>query len=149
MSSAPQQLVDWLTEVTGALVHLAEPPRSNGDGFDSEVYFVRLEGDGLDEAWLRPLVLRIKPGADQLEVARHEAGIQDWAADRGYPTPRVLEVFVPGAPFERPAQVMERAPGRIALDTATRRPWKARAIIEAQYKNSTLILPGGLNRKAQ
>jgi aminoglycoside phosphotransferase (APT) family kinase protein len=58
----------------------------------------------------------------------HEASIQGWLADRGYPAPRVLEVFAPGELLDLPTQVMERAPGSILLDAARSSPWRVRRL---------------------
>lgn len=123
---AVDTLRDVLADRFGCPVELAEPPTSNGDGFDSEIHFVRFRGTSLPRSWGAPLVLRIKPTVDQLDVARSEAEIQNWLADRDFPTPRVLEVFAPGELASTPAQVMERAPGDMMLRSVARRPWTAR-----------------------
>jgi aminoglycoside phosphotransferase (APT) family kinase protein len=118
-------LIGWLDARYGRGVALAEPATSKGEGFDSDVYLVRFSGDALPEEWRRPLVLRIKSDGDRLDEARHEAATQAWLANRGYPAPRVLEVFAPGALLDRPAQVMERAPGALMLDSVVSKPWRA------------------------
>lgn len=119
-------LDQWLVSEFGDGVRLDGLPQPNGDGFDAEIYFVQLIGDALPRPWQAPLVLRIKPTVDGLGTARREAAVQDWVADRGFPTPRVLRVFEPGELFDRPAQLMERAPGRMLLDDLKSRPWLAR-----------------------
>ena|GEM_PF-6392308 len=89
--------------------------RTNGKGFDSDIYFVQVTGESLPPVWREPLVLRVKPNPDAIVVARYEATIQDWAADCGYPTPRILQVFETGELSDRPVQAMERAAGDIVI----------------------------------
>jgi aminoglycoside phosphotransferase (APT) family kinase protein len=120
------RLAAWLEAHTGARVALREPAGSSGDGFDSDVYFLRLDGTALAPEWRRPLVLRVKPDGASLDDARREAAIQGWVAARGYPAPRVLAVLEPDERSGRPAQVMERAPGEVMLTALLRRPWGAR-----------------------
>ena len=125
MSQEVAALVARLGERFGGGVALAEPATSKGEGFDSDVYLVRFSGAALPDEWRRPLVLRVKSDAERLEEAQLEAATQAWLADRGYPAPRVLEVFAPGALVDRPAQVMERAPGALMLDRVVSKPWRA------------------------
>jgi hypothetical protein len=103
-------LIRWTQDRYGGTVSLAEPARSFGEGFDSAVQLVRLAGSRLPDPWR----------------AAHEAAIQDWVADRGYPAPRVLHVFAPGELLDLPAQVMARAPGRTMLDELRTAPWRAK-----------------------
>ena len=124
--SAANALVEWLVAEYGGPVRLATPATSSGEGFDSDIHYLQFTGDTLPEEWRAPLVLRVKPSADRIDVARTEARIQTWLADRGYPAPRVLAVFAPGELVDTPAQVMERAPGAMMLDSVRRRPWQTR-----------------------
>jgi aminoglycoside phosphotransferase (APT) family kinase protein len=71
-------------------------------------------------------VLRVKGRADQLAIARREAAIQTWLAERRYPVPRMLALYEPGGLTGTPVQVMERAPGVTMLDDVQRAPWRAR-----------------------
>lgn len=118
-------LVRWAASTYGDGVRLVEAPVAKGEGFDSAVHLLQLEGAGLPPAWRQPLVLRIKADADRTEEALDEAAIQGWVADRGFPSPRVLHVFRPGELVDTAAQVMERAPGVLVLDDVLRRPWRA------------------------
>ena len=122
-------LVGWLQERWGRDVRLAAPTETNDDGFDSAIHFLSLTGDDVPADWRRPLVLRIKPGADQLTEAQREADIQTWAADAGLSVPRVLLVVEPGEPFDRPGQVMERALGGTMLEAFSSAPWRARTLL--------------------
>jgi hypothetical protein len=117
-------LCDRLESEFGGTVRLTTPVKTNGKGFDSDIYFVQVTGESLPPAWSEPLVLRVKPSADAIGVARYEAAVQDWAADRGYPTPRILQVFEAGELSDRPVQAMERAAGNIVLDRIVGRPWR-------------------------
>ena len=116
-------LRDVLVERHGGPIEIVGTPGSNGDGFDSAIYFVRFAGAGLPEPWTAPLVVRVKSRADQTAIAHREARTHDWLYDRGYPVPRVLDVFEPGALGPLPAQVIERAPGVVAIDAVKRAPW--------------------------
>ena len=119
-------LLRWASDAFGGTVALVEPSTTKGEGFDSEIHLVHLTGPTLPPAWRGPLVLRVLATPDRLADGHREAAIQDWLADHGYPTPRVLHVFAPGELTERPAQLMERAPGALLLDDLLRRPWTAR-----------------------
>jgi aminoglycoside phosphotransferase (APT) family kinase protein len=128
VEAAVSSLVGWLSERYGGAVQLVEPATSKGEGFDSMVYLVRVAGDRLPDEWRRPLVLRVKAEVDRGPEAEREAAIQGWLADRGYPAPRVLQVFGAGELLDLPAQVMERAPGELALEAIRSAPWRARRI---------------------
>jgi aminoglycoside phosphotransferase (APT) family kinase protein len=121
-------LVRWLSDRYGGGIDVVEPPTSKGEGFDSMVYLLHLAGERLPEEWRRPLVLRVKAGVDRGPEAEREATIQGWLADRGYPAPRVLQVFEAGELLDLPAQVMERAPGSLVLDAIRSAPWRARRL---------------------
>lgn len=88
-----------------------------------------LTGSDVPEDWREPLVLRIKPDVDRFDIALREMAVQNWCVGAGLPVPRVLEVLAPGEPFDRPAQVMERAPGVILLDALRASPWRVRALM--------------------
>jgi aminoglycoside phosphotransferase (APT) family kinase protein len=123
-TTPPDALAGWLADRFGGQVQLAEPATSVGDGFDSAIWLVRYSGARLPGAWRLPLVLRVKADAARAGEAQREADVQAWAADRGYPAPRVLAVMAPGELLDLPAQVMERAPGPMLLDHLRRRPWQ-------------------------
>ena len=122
-------LVAWLRDRFGPDVELEAPAETSGDGFDSEIHFLSLTGSDVPEGWRGPLVLRIKPDVDRFDIAVREMAIQNWCVATGLPVPRVLEVLEPGAPFDRPAQVMERAPGVMLLDTLLSSPWRFRSLM--------------------
>ncbi len=124
-----QVLVDWLRDRFGPDVELDLPAETAGHGFDSEIHFIALAGSHVPESWRRPLVLRIKPDVDRLDVARREMAVQNWCADAGLPVPRMLEVLRPGDPFDRPSQVMERAPGTVLLEVLLSSPWRFRSLM--------------------
>jgi aminoglycoside phosphotransferase (APT) family kinase protein len=123
------RLCQFLMTTFGGTVELAEPVTTSGRGFDSDIYFVRLVGASLPVAWSGRLVVRVKTRLDAITEACHEAEVQDWAASQGYPVPRVLHVFAHGELADGPAQVIERAPGHLLLDTIMRQPWHARRLL--------------------
>lgn len=123
------RLVAWARQRFGGPVHLVEPPTTNEDGFDSDIHFVHLAGDALPAEWREPLVLRVKPRREGAAIARYEADVQDWLGRRGFPAPRVLAVLDPGVLDGRPAQVMTRAPGTMALDELRGAPWRGRRLL--------------------
>src|SRR5439155_16994560 len=55
--------------------------------------------------------------------------IQNWCVESKLPAPRVLAVIPPGEVLDLPMQVMERAPGRTALDEFAAAPWRAPGLI--------------------
>ena len=130
-ASVAAALQRWLADEFGGDAHLDGEVVPNGDGFDAAIFFVRFVGETVPSAWREPLVVRVKPSVAALDIARREAAIQDWVADRGYPTPRVLRVFAPGELLSRPVQIMARAPGRIVLSEIQSRPWAVRRMLRA------------------
>jgi hypothetical protein len=73
---------DALGRPPGAAVEVEELP----NGFGPDSWSCRLP-DAADVLWSSPLVVRIAPDAARAET---EAGWMRWAADHGYPAPRVL-----------------------------------------------------------
>lgn len=127
--AAVGRLCRWVEDHFGGGVALVGEPTSNGAGFDAAIWFVQLTGPELPDAWRRPLVLRIKPDPDRLDVANREAEIHRWLVDRHFPSPRILTVLDPGVIADGPAQVMERMPGTMMLDALLGAPWRAPAAI--------------------
>ena len=70
------------------------------------------------------------PDRRSRERAEFEAATQGWAADAGYPAPRVHVVIPPGELLDLPVQVMERAPGVTMLDALQAKPWRARTFVD-------------------
>lgn len=123
---AADALAEHLAHRYGGPVRLVTPATANGDGFDSDIFFMQFSGSALPDEWRDPIVLRVKGRADQLDIARREVAIQRWVADRDYPAPRILALYEPGELFDVPAQAMERAPGHTMLHSVLRSPWSAR-----------------------
>lgn len=123
-------VLGWASERFGTDATLVGKPSAVGAGFDSFIHLIELRGDGLPEAWRLPLVVRILPTADRAERAEFEAATQDWAADAGYPAPRVHAVIPPGELLDLPVQIMERAPGVTMLDALKAKPWRARSFVD-------------------
>lgn len=128
-SAVAEAVRGWASHRFGGVVSLVEEPSAVGAGFDSYIHLVQLAGADLPVEWRLPLVVRILPRADRLDHARGEAATQGWAADAGYPAPRVLAVLAPEELVGLPVQVMERVPGVTLLDALKRRPWRVRAVV--------------------
>ncbi len=110
----------------GSPVDFAGPVAAETSGFDSAIYFVRFRGPTLPAAWRDDLVIRVKSRPDAIDDARFETQVQAWAIEHGYPAPAILDLFDVGELTDRPAQVMERAPGRTMFDSFRRAPWTIR-----------------------
>jgi aminoglycoside phosphotransferase (APT) family kinase protein len=102
----------------------AEQPTRISGGFDFWIYSLRLTGTGLPVAWTAPIVARVPPTPERYSLLERESRLQSWAADNGYPAPRVVEVLEPGALFESPVQIVQRAPGGTMTGAMTSRPWR-------------------------
>jgi aminoglycoside phosphotransferase (APT) family kinase protein len=125
-----EALRGWVSERFASQASLVGVPNAVGGGFDSFIHFVQLAGSGLPDAWRLPLVVRIVPSVDRTDRAQFEAATQTWAADAGYPAPRVLAVLAPEELLGLPTQIIERVPGVTMLDALKRRPWRARAFVD-------------------
>jgi aminoglycoside phosphotransferase (APT) family kinase protein len=123
-------VLGWAKGRFGGEVELAEPPSAVGAGFDSYIHLLRLRGAALPEPWRKPLVVRILPSVDRAAQASAEAVAQGWAADGGYPAPRVLKVLAPADVLGLPVQIMERAPGVTMLDALRAKPWRALSFVD-------------------
>lgn len=97
-------------------VSYLETPAKIGRGFDTYIYSFRLQGEGLDPSWARPLVLRLYPDAGQADKAQREAAVQEFAASHGYPALTPLACERNAAPLGLPLMVMERAGGQPMLE---------------------------------
>lgn len=120
----------WATDRFDTDVEIVGEPVAVGAGFDSFIHLIALRGDALPDVWRLPLVVRILPSADRAARAEFEAATQGWAADAGYPAPRVHVVIPPGELLDLPVQVMERAPGVTMLDAINAKPWRAFRMID-------------------
>lgn len=120
----------WAADRFGGPVDLVGDPRSVGAGFDSHIHLVQLAGPTLSVRWRAPLVVRILPSAGRVDQAIDEALVQRWAAERGYPVPKVLTVLAPGDLLDLPVQIMERAAGTTMLDALKAAPWRARQLVD-------------------
>lgn len=123
-------VTEWATDRFGGPVEQVVASRSVGAGFDSYIHLIHLRGPALPGEWQAPLVLRILPSVEREPQASAEAAAQGWAADRGYPVPRVLAVLAPDELLGLPAQLMERAPGVTMLDALKAAPWRARSLVD-------------------
>jgi aminoglycoside phosphotransferase (APT) family kinase protein len=104
-------------------------PSTAGEGMDNEVVFVRLAGDGLPPEWRAPLVVRVQPDVDRIEIARAEVAVQRWCTTVGYPAPRVLALFEPGELAGPSAQLMARVPGVPMVEAMLPTIWRAPKLV--------------------
>jgi aminoglycoside phosphotransferase (APT) family kinase protein len=121
---------EWLVAQYGGTVSLAEEPSAVGDGFDNWIHRVRYAGAPLPESLRAPLIARVHPTADRLELAQREAQIHDWCADRKYPAPRVLAIIPPDENDGMLVQLIERFPGDTMFAALVGAPWKAFALLD-------------------
>lgn len=129
-AAVARAVTDWATARFGGPVDQVVVSQSVGAGFDSYIHLIHLRGPALPEEWQEPLVVRILPSVERASQATTEAAAQAWAADRGYPAPRVLAVVTPDDLLGLPAQIMERAPGVTMLDALKAAPWRARSLVD-------------------
>jgi aminoglycoside phosphotransferase (APT) family kinase protein len=120
----------WLAAQYGDDVALAEAPAAIGDGFDNWIHRVQFSGAVLPASLAGPLIARVHPTADRLELAQREACIQDWCADREYPAPRVLAIIPPDENDGLLVQLIERFPGDTMFAALVGAPWKAFALLD-------------------
>ena len=124
--SPAEALRAHLADRFGEPVTFASPITSSEQGFENAIHFVQFAGPGLPTTWSEPLVIRVKPSVDGLAAAQREAAVLDWLVDLAYPAPRVLAVFSAEEIADNPAQVMQRAPGDMLLDSVKQAPWTIR-----------------------
>lgn len=104
-------------------------PSTAGEGMDNEIYFVDLVGEALPEDWCGTIVVRVQPDADRFAIAQAEVEVQRWCEAVGYPAPRVLALFEPGALTDASAQVMVRVPGVPMLEAMLPTVWRAPSLM--------------------
>lgn len=141
-----RRVAEWAATTFGGPVDLVGEIQTKGEGFDSTIHFLQLEGDLLPEEWRQPLVLRIKSDPDRLDEARAEAEVHNWLVTNGYPAPPVHKVFAPGELIDLPVQVLARAPGTLALEALVRQPWRARRtlrLLAAAHSRLHALPPAG------
>ena len=105
-----ERLLDHLQRLLGSGVAFREPLRPLQGGFVTDVYAFALAS--ADDAWARPLVLRVFPANTEAVMVRRERCAQDVVSAQGAPAPRVLACEDTEGSLERPFLVMERLPGR-------------------------------------
>ncbi|MEX1254215.1 MAG: phosphotransferase family protein [Dehalococcoidia bacterium] len=115
-------------------LRFAEAPAAIETGWETHIYTFRLESDGVDPAWARPLILRVYPNAEQGERAEFDGAVQRFVVERGYPAPAVLAIETSAGALGRPFLIMERAPGRTMLDRLQANPISARGLTPLMAK---------------
>ena len=120
----------WADGRFGGAVSFAEAPTRSVEGFDNDIYFVRLNGDALPDEWRASLVLRVHQSAQRFAQAEREASVYRFLSGLGYPVPRMLAVVPPDGVIRPPIQVLERAPGRTMLKAMVRAPWRIPVFVD-------------------
>jgi aminoglycoside phosphotransferase (APT) family kinase protein len=119
-----ERLCRWLSDRFGCEVTDADQPARISGGFDFWIYSLHVTGTALPVDWSAPIVARVPPRAERFALLERESLLQAWAADHGYPAPRVVDVLAPGELFESPVQIVQRVPGGTMTDAMTARPWR-------------------------
>jgi aminoglycoside phosphotransferase (APT) family kinase protein len=123
----------------GASVSFAETPERIGRGFDTYIYAFRLQGEAIDLAWARPLVLRLYPAAKQADKAEREAAVQRFAVERGYPAPLPLAVERQSAEFGLPIMLLERVQGVPMLDLVGANPLRVGRLLASMAEGHVAL----------
>jgi aminoglycoside phosphotransferase (APT) family kinase protein len=115
-------------------LRFAEAPAAIETGWETHIYSLQIDGEGVPPEWARPLILRVYPHAHQADRAEFDAAVQRFVVARGYPAPAVLAVETSGDSVGRPFLIMERAPGRTMLDRLQANPIAARGLTPLMAK---------------
>jgi aminoglycoside phosphotransferase (APT) family kinase protein len=100
-------------------------PKECPVGWEAHTYRFQLRGTaGLDPALAGPLVARIYCGQAGVPRVRHEAAVQTYLHQRGYPVPVPLLLEEDMELFGGPFLVQTRIEGRPLLEDLVRRPWR-------------------------
>ena len=111
-------------------VHLVAAAEQVPHGWDTYTYFFRVDGAGLPDDWMRPLVLRLYADAEQQLCAETEVAIQCFVSGRGFPAARPLAFAGAEGPFGAPFMIMERLPGRTMVHAMGWNPFRAARLIK-------------------
>lgn len=122
-------LCDWLGNRFECDVATSGQPARISGGFDCWTYSLRFAGDGLPAEWRQSLVARVPPTPERFLPLSRESQLQTWAADHGYPAPRVVHVLPSGELLNLPVQLMSWAPGATMATTMVSRPWRAPRLV--------------------
>jgi aminoglycoside 3'-phosphotransferase-1 len=123
-------LLGWARGQQGDGVAFTEAPAPILGGLDTFIYALRFTG-ARDAAWNGPLILRLYPNAGRGESARREAAILGFLAERAFPAPAVVAAEEGTEVFGLPFVLMERVPGRTALERIQAKPQRAPAILDS------------------
>jgi aminoglycoside phosphotransferase (APT) family kinase protein len=115
-------LLRYLAERGLRGARFASGPTAVTGGFDTLIYAFRLEGEMLPEAWRQPLVVRIYAAFDQDARAGHEARVQQFAAENGYPALLPLAVEGAGNALGFPLMVVPQVTGGTLARRMQRNP---------------------------
>lgn len=129
----PEQIaaatLGWVQENVpgGAGAEWVAPLEAADAGTTTFIWFGRLRGDELPDAYQQPLALRVFGTVEEDATLEREHSILAFVAARGFPAPVPL-VAVPsglGNPVGLPWMVLPRVPGSALLTVIQRAPWAA------------------------
>jgi len=124
-SEVARVLLPYLRERLGVCdLDYAGAPVAFADGWETYTYHFRLQAPALPPALTRPLTLRIYASPNGAGRAEHEFAAQRRLAALGYPVPEPLLLEQTSDLFGGPFFLMEKVPGRMALDMLVWRPWR-------------------------
>jgi aminoglycoside phosphotransferase (APT) family kinase protein len=112
---------------------LVSDPQRIGNGLDTYIYSLNVDGEGAPHDWRQPLVLRVYPAVDQHEKAGREYAVQRFAVSGGFPAPLPVAVEEAGAALTLPFMIMQRVPG-VPLLERMKNPLRLRGAISAMAR---------------
>ncbi len=102
-----------------------QPPTPITEGYAAYIYRFQLApSNDLPEEFQRPLILRAYSSISGLPQLQHEAAVQNFLHDRGYPVAKPLLVKESDDLLGGPFMISEMLPGRTLLDELFRRFWR-------------------------
>jgi aminoglycoside phosphotransferase (APT) family kinase protein len=121
-----ESIRDYLRIRLGASeLEYLQPPFSMTEGYAAYIYqFELAASDELPPEFQRPLILRAYSSISGLPQLQHEAAVQNYLYDRGYPVAKPLLVEESDSLLGGPFMIVERLPGRTLLDELFRRFWR-------------------------
>jgi aminoglycoside phosphotransferase (APT) family kinase protein len=103
-------------------IRFAKPPEYIPDGWETHTYLFQLRGSINQEAYLKPLVIRIYSSRQGLPRARHEFAVQRFLYSRNFPVAQALSLEEKCAYFGGPFLIMEQIPGRTLVQFLSYHP---------------------------
>jgi aminoglycoside phosphotransferase (APT) family kinase protein len=108
-------------------IRFAEAPKAINGGYDTLIYGFQIEGEDVLPEWRQPLVLRVYAAFDQEARAKHEAGVQRFAAAQGYSALSPLLAEGADNALGLPLMIMPRVPGGTLAQRMLANPLRMRS----------------------